>query len=262
MSFEFHKDRQKYFNQQYQNAIKYIIPFIDEELSSEVSVLEIGCGEGGILKAFLEKDCKITGIDISPNKIENAKKYFYDDIEKGLVEFICRDIYEIDPAQDLNSKYDLIILKDTLEHIHNQEKLLKYIKEFLKPDGKIFIAFPPWQMPFGGHQQMCDHKFLSFLPYFHLLPKKVYAKILKIFGEKKIEEFLEIKETGISIERFEKILKHLHYRVEKKLFYFINPNYEIKFNLKPRELPKFISKIPYLRNFLTTTCYYLICKSY
>lgn len=258
MSFEFHKDRQKYFNQQYQNSKKYIIPFIEGELDSNISVLEIGCGEGGILKAFLKKGCRITGIDLSPNKIENAKKYFEDEIEKGFAEFICRNIYDIDPKKDLNSKFDLIILKDTLEHIHDQEKLLKYNKQFLKPNGKVFIAFPPWQMPFGGHQQMCDHKFLSFLPYFHLLPKKVYAKILKIFREKKIEEFLEIKETGISIERFEKILKRLNYKVEKKLFYFINPNYEIKFNFKPVELSNFISRIPYLRDFFTTTSYYLI----
>ena len=104
--------------------------------------------------------------------------------------------------------------------------------------------FLPGKKLFGGHQQMYDNKFLSFLLYFHLLLEKIYAKILKIFGEKKIEEFLEIKETGINIERFEKILKNLNYQIEK-MFYFINPNYEIKFNLKPRELSSMISRIPY-----------------
>ncbi|MDP1745174.1 MAG: SAM-dependent methyltransferase, partial [Bacteroidota bacterium] len=45
-----------------------------------------------------------------------------------------------------------------------------------------------------------------------------------------------------------------------KTFFFINPNYEVKFKLKPRESYGFITKIPVLRNFFTTACYYLISK--
>jgi hypothetical protein len=42
------------------------------------------------------------------------------------------------------------------------------------------------------------------------------------------------------------------------VYYFINPNYKFKFNLNPREQSKLISSIPFLRDFLTTTVYYLI----
>lgn len=262
MSFEFHKNRELYFNQQFENAENYIIPFINSQLSLEnnTSVLEIGCGEGGILKAFLQKGCVVTGIDLSENKIENANKFFSKEIKSGQANFICKDIYEIDFDKELNSKFDLIILKDTLEHIHNQEKLLEFIKVFLKPNGIIFLAFPAWQMPFGGHQQMCDNKFVSLMPYIHLFPNFIYTSILKLFGENenKIGVLLEIKDTGISIERFEKIIFNLKYKIENRLLYFINPNYKIKFNLKPRRLNGIISRIPYFRNFFTTTCYYLI----
>lgn len=262
MSFEFHKNRELYFNQQFENAENYIIPFVNKIFFKEnnTSILEIGCGEGGILKAFLKKGCIVTGIDNSENKIEKANKFFSNEIKQGRANFICKDIYDINVDRELNYRFDLIVLKDTLEHIHNQGKLLEYIKVFLKPEGRIFLAFPPWQMPFGGHQQMCDSKFVSLLPYIHLLPNFLYVSIFRFFGENKskIKAFLEVKETGISIERFEKIIFQLRYKIEKRLFYFINPNYKIKFNLRPRKLYAIISRIPYLRNFFTTTCYYLI----
>ncbi len=227
MSFEFHKNRKLYFNQQFENAENYIIPFIDNLNCNEnnTSILEIGCGEGGILRAFLKRGCIVTGIDLSENKIANAKKFFSKEIKHGQASFICNNIYNVDFDKELDSRFELIILKDTLEHIHDQNKLLEYIKKFLKPNGRIFLAFPAWQMPFGGHQQMCDNKFVSLLPYIHLLPNFLYVNILKLFGEseRKINALLETKETGISIERFEKIIFQLKYQIKKKIVLFYKP---------------------------------------
>jgi ubiquinone/menaquinone biosynthesis C-methylase UbiE len=153
-------------------------------------------------------------------------------------------------------------MRDVLEHIHNQEKFMAYVKRFLKPDGLFFLGFPPFQNPFGGHQQICKHKVLSSTPYYHNLPKGLYKRILRVFNEpeKQIENLLEVKETGITIERFEKIIKENKYQIKKRTFYFINPNYKIKFGLKPRKQAKLISAIPYLRNYLITTNYYLLSQ--
>ena len=153
-------------------------------------------------------------------------------------------------------------MRDVIKHIPNQKKFMGFIKEFLEKDGKFFLGFPPRQNPFGGHQQVCNNKFLSKLPYFHILPHSVYKVILKIFGESEatINGLLEIKETGISIERFERIIKNENYIINKRTFYFINPNYETKFGLKPRKLTKLISLIPWFRNFFTTAMYYVVSK--
>ena len=153
-------------------------------------------------------------------------------------------------------------MRDVIEHIKDQKKFMAFVKQFLKPNGKFFLAFPPWQNPFGGHQQICQNKFLSKLPYFHLFPKRIYKFILKTFGEtdSHIKELLFIKETGISIERFERILKQENYSINKRTFYFINPNYETKFGLKPRRQIKLITLIPWVRNFFTTAVYYVVSK--
>jgi len=115
-------------------------------------------------------------------------------------------------------------------------------------------------MPFGGHQQICSNKLLSLLPYYHLLPSFLYRNILQWFGENPavVKELLEIKETGISIEDFEAMLSETNYHIKAKTFYLINPIYEYKFKLKPRLQFTFVSKIPVVRNFLTTCVYYTV----
>jgi len=255
-----HKNRKIYFKEQIITTNQYVIPFIEKHLpiNANTRVLEIGCGEGGNLEPFLDLGCKVVGIDLNEGKIEKAKNYFADHEYSQKISFILRDIYKIG-TEEVGS-FDLIIMRDVIEHIHDQEKFMGYVKKFLSPKGKIFFGFPPWQMPFGGHQQVCENKIASKLPYYHLLPRPLYKGMLKMFGEKprRIEGLLEVKETGISIERFVRILKKENYKIDDKTEYLINPNYEVKFKLKPRKQFALISAIPYFKNYFTTCCYCLI----
>jgi 2-polyprenyl-3-methyl-5-hydroxy-6-metoxy-1,4-benzoquinol methylase len=258
--FEFHADRKRYFDIQVLNSQKYILPFIESNLTIRegMRVLEIGCGEGGVLKPFLDKGAFCVGVEFDQTRIENGKNWLREGIEEGKLFFVVKDIYDT-PIESLGGKFDIIILKDVIEHIHDQSKLLSRLNEFLTPAGIIFFGFPPWQMPFGGHQQLCKNA-LSKVPYFHLLPKPLYKSILKLFKEPEhvINDLLEIKDTGISIERFEKIVKQTNYKMVGKINYLFNPIYEYKFNIKPRKQNILISKIPYLRDYLTTCVYYII----
>jgi SAM-dependent methyltransferase len=259
---ERHKDRKRYFEEQVYTTERHVIPFIHDFLpvTGALSVLEIGCGEGGNMQPFLDLGCKVVGIDLNAKQIENAKNYFADHPNQANLTLILRDIYEMQP--DELGEFDLIIMRDVIEHIHNQEKFMAYVKRFLKPNGKFFLGFPPWYMPFGGHQQIAKHKYLSKLPYFHLLPMPIYNALLKSCGEgdKVRTELLEIKTTGISIERFRRILRTERYKIDREVLYLLNPNYEIKFNLKPKVQYGIIEKIPFFRNFFTSCCYYLISK--
>lgn len=260
--FEFHKDKQRYFNMQYQNSKEFIVPFIINNggLGKPGKILEIGCAEAGVLKAFTDLGHICTGIELQENRVELAKLFMKEEYEKGQISFIAKDIYEIDIENDLEFRFDIIILKDVIEHIHNQEKFMKKLKSFLNPGGKVFFGFPPWYMPYGGHQQMCTKKLLSYTPYYHLLPMPIYKFILRLAGEKKekIENLVEIKNTGISTRRFEKIVKKQEFKNLNRQFYLINPIYKFKFKLKPRKQNPVVSSVPYLRDFASTCVYYLI----
>ncbi len=254
-----HLDRDRYFSEQVYTTEKYVIPFLQSvvPVHSGLSVFEIGCGEAGNLKPFLDLGCECLGVDLASAKIELGKEFLADHPNYSLLKLEADDIYNF---TDFSVKYDLIMMRDVIEHIHDQEKFIVFLQNFMHEKSIVFFAFPPWQNPFGGHQQICKSKFLSVLPFFHLLPKSLYKGVLKLFGESQatIDGLLEIKETGISTERFEKIVKKSGLEVLKETHYFINPNYEIKFGLKPRKVFNFITKLPVIRNFFITCGYYLV----
>ena len=257
-----HSDEKVRFQQQADNSRNYVLPFIEQEIAlvAEMKILDIGCGDGGVLIPFLEKGCICTGIELDEMKSVFARQFLSQYIDSGKAEVINQNIYEEKALEKYAGQFDIILLKDVIEHIPGQDKFIPYLKKFLKPGGYIYFGFPPWYMPHGGHQQVCKNKLLTVLPWFHLLPKTLYKSILKISGEYDpvIKELLEIKDTGISIERFERLVKTSGYIIRVKTFYLINPIYQYKFGWKPRKQFGIISAIPFFRNFVTTCVYYLI----
>lgn len=163
--------------------------------------MEVGCGEGGNLLPFAELGCDTIGIDIAVSRIEQAKNFFITKKQKGT--FIASDIFLLN---DLQKHFPLILIHDVIEHIDNKELFLHSLKNYLSPNGVIFIAFPAWQMPFGGHQQIARSKVISHMPFIHLLPRILYQGILRIFSEQEstIQELLTIKQTRCTIEMLRK----------------------------------------------------------
>ncbi len=225
-----------------------------------VRVMEVGCGEGGVLKPFIDKGCTCVGVDLAAPRIELANEFLSEAVTNGKALFLTQNIYEEDFVNRYKNHFDVIILKDVIEHVPEQENFIPHLKKFLREGGIIFFGFPPWYMPFGGHQQIARHKIASMMPYYHILPKSLYLKILKLFKEDEgvIQELSEIKDTGITIERFEKIIEDSKLIIFNKQDYLINPIYKYKFGLTPRKQFALLGALPYFRNFVTTCVYYTV----
>lgn len=251
-----HINRENYFKEQAYTTNKYYIPYLEKHMGHiPKTILEVGCGEGGNLLPFAERHCEVFGVDIATFRIEEAKSFFKEEKQKGT--FIASDIFKLKEFYNL---FDLIIVHDVIEHIGDKVNFLLELHKFLSPKGYLFISFPAWQMPFGGHQQTARKKITSHLPFIHLLPTHLYKFTLKILGEKEntIKQLLEIKKDGCTIEYFLKIVNRTHYKIIHQQLYLINPHYEIKFGLTPQKLNNKISSIPFLRNFFSTSCFYLL----
>jgi methionine biosynthesis protein MetW len=87
------------------------------DLINDDSILDIGCGDGLLLKEISRKNpaAKLTGLDISPRAIEIARS-------RGLE---CRlfDITQRLPFDD--NSFDAVLLLDILEHLFEPEEVLK-----------------------------------------------------------------------------------------------------------------------------------------
>jgi len=111
---------------------KSIYEFIEKHyaLNEKNIVYEIGCGAGGILHAFKEKNCIVAGCDLGSEYVESGKKRGLD-LRVGGFETLKND-----------EKADVIILNHVLEHITKPLELLSDIQDLLKDDGILFIALP------------------------------------------------------------------------------------------------------------------------
>ena len=254
-----HKDRTVYFKELSITSKNYFIPYIRKwhPVEAGMKVLEIGCGEGGNLLPFSEMGCNTTGVDIAESRIKDAMAFFKAAHAKGV--FIAQDIFLLN---ELKQDFDIIICHDVLEHIVDKELFLVHLNKYLKPQGIVFMSFPAWQMPFGGHQQICRSKILSHLPFIHLLPATIYRLLLRAFRESDgcVAELLSIKYTRVTIESFENLVKKTSLSIHHRELWFINPHYKIKFGLSPRKLSKYIARIPVFRNFFSTSCFYILTR--
>lgn len=236
---------------------EWFIPYISRyhRIAAGISVLEVGCGEGGNLLPFSTLGCRTTGVDIASCRIVEARSFFAESHAEGA--FIAEDIFKLN---DLERLFDIIICHDVFEHISEKERFLVGLERFMKPDGVMFMAFPAWQMPFGGHQQICRSRLMSHLPFVHLLPSALYKRLLRACGEDErcVSELLSIKRTCITIERFERLLTHSSLHIVDRRLWFINPHYKAKFGLSPRQLSPLLAAVPYFRNFFCTGCFYIL----
>ena len=72
---EFHSDIETYFKIQYLTSRDHIIPYLKGkmDMTPPLRVLEVGCGEAGVLKAFLELGHHCTGIELEQKRVKNTE---------------------------------------------------------------------------------------------------------------------------------------------------------------------------------------------
>lgn len=251
-----HTDRYRYFREEAATTEKYFIPYLSEFMDvGDISVLEVGCGEGGNLLPFARRGCLVVGVDLSEQRVRQAESFFSRECAAGT--FVCDDVMHYRGDGRL---FDLIVCHDVVEHIPEKGKMLLALKRLLAPGGRLFIAFPAWQMPFGGHQQIAHSWVVSHLPFVHLLPELAFSLMLRLFGEdaSKINELIGVRRTRCTVEMFEREAAYAGYTVCDRRLWLVNPHYEVKFGLRPIRLCRQLSALPYIRNFMASSCFYVV----
>ena len=116
------------------NLIKdYKISKIDRPLEN-LSILDIGCGGGLLSEPFSRLGAKVVGIDASKKNIEIAKHHLK---KSGLnVEYYCASPENF----DYKDKFDVILNMEIVEHVENVEQFIKACTNFMREDGRMFIA--------------------------------------------------------------------------------------------------------------------------
>lgn len=146
-------------------------------------VLDLGCGIGGAANYISQKyDVEVYGVDLSMNMIVIA----WDRLQKlketkdPKVRFEIGDITKHDYP---NEYFDYIYSRDVLLHVSNKKELLNKMKNWLKPNGQIFITdyackSQPWSGSFSEYVKGRGYT---------LLPVSEYKCLFESVGLNKVE---------------------------------------------------------------------------
>lgn len=103
-------------------------------------VIDIGCGDGGLLQTVNPKS-HYTGVDISPTQLGHFKKHLPQEklYHMGPIRLVQHDISSLPFAA---KQFDLALACDVLEHVLNPSGVIREIKRVLKPGGYAFFSIP------------------------------------------------------------------------------------------------------------------------
>jgi 2-polyprenyl-3-methyl-5-hydroxy-6-metoxy-1,4-benzoquinol methylase len=124
---DFHKGRIK-------DTISLISMLIKDK-STDIKLLDIGCGQGHITAAIKRKfpQFEISGLDCSLNAITKANSLYKD------IDFILGTANKPPYAENY---FDIIVCNNTWEHLKDPVFMLGNIKKAIKRNGHIIISSP------------------------------------------------------------------------------------------------------------------------
>lgn len=100
-------------------------------------LLDIGCGNGDFIYMAKNKCKECYGIDVSPLRINDAKKRFK---EQGNLIFMQHDADENLPFPD--AFFDVVTCIAVLEHVLNPPRVVQEINRVLKTGGTFIVQVP------------------------------------------------------------------------------------------------------------------------
>jgi SAM-dependent methyltransferase len=117
--------------------------------SRQLDVLEIGCGNGGVIDKLRRiPNLRLTGSEIYIQGLRYALAKMPD------IDFIQLDATDI-PFRDA---FDVVGAFDVLEHIEDDELVMRQVRLALRPDGLFIVTVPQYQWMWSTLDELVHHK--------------------------------------------------------------------------------------------------------
>lgn len=113
-----------------------IIKLLDH--TKNKNILDLGCGNGALVKRLVNLDFNAFGTDASTTGIEKASEFSNE-------RFALQDLSADElPEKFKNLKFDTIISTEVIEHLYDPKSFIKFCKKHLKDNGggELIISTP------------------------------------------------------------------------------------------------------------------------
>jgi SAM-dependent methyltransferase len=122
---------QRIRNEIMRTYVRYYLSMISYS-GQKLKILDVGCAEGRLLKAFLEFGCECWGVEhhaYPPDRFQNADQ----------IRYLQGEVEELKLPE---GAFDLIFLWHTLEHMGDPQRVMARLHELLAPEGTLIVAVP------------------------------------------------------------------------------------------------------------------------
>ncbi len=110
------------------------------------SLLDVGCGEGFVLKFFDRLGWQVQGIDYSCAGVQQVNPDYVGHVEQG-------DVFDLLEARIASERqYDLVWLGNVLEHVLDPVSLLQSLRRLVAPNGLLVVTVPNDGTPY--HEEL------------------------------------------------------------------------------------------------------------
>lgn len=171
------------------------------------SVLEIGCGQGELVVYAAQAGASaVTAIDTDPVVVDYAAAT----LASEHPQLVGRVSFEAVAVDQVAGSYDLVLSKDTFEHIFDPAATFRSIHERLNSGGEAWIGFSPlYFSPWGGHGHF------GRLPWVHALPWQLARK----FAEREYGRSIPSRQTvwlnGMTPAQFRRYVDDAGLRIQR-----------------------------------------------
>jgi 2-polyprenyl-3-methyl-5-hydroxy-6-metoxy-1,4-benzoquinol methylase len=231
---------------------------------SDKVVVDLGCYDGAITKAYLAQGAKsVIGVDIDAQAIATAERA---NADEPRLSFRVSSINRIPLADE---SIDSIISYDVFEHVSRPAAILAECHRILSPGGKMLIGTWGWKHPYAPHLWATMP-----VPWAHcLVSERTLLRVCRRVYQSRwyVPNMYDLDETGRKIQNryshdsisleylnklqicdFEKIFRDsgLEYRI-----------YPEPFGSRYARWTRFFLKTPWIREFITAYIWVVLQRS-
>ncbi len=132
------------------NYNKWVCDSFEEYIAGK-TVLEVGCGIGNLTRRFVDICGRVIGIDTSDLFIRHLR-----------VDFPEMELYNFDISDEkvrtlAEKGIDAVVAINVLEHVEDDERALRNIREILRPEGRLILYVPALSWLYGSIDESLAH---------------------------------------------------------------------------------------------------------
>jgi SAM-dependent methyltransferase len=209
-------EHRAYFQDQLRSNVEFWRRFGQRPAFRGKVVLDLGCGHGALSIDAARDGAKVLGVDLDVERVEFAKRNVatrYPEL-RDRIDFRVIDLVTASEPT-LTGHFDIVLSKDTFEHVVDIEAMLSTVYRLLKQPGELWAGFSPlYWSPRGDHGRTGLR-----LPWAHaFMPRALVLRAASRYNNKPVGRLYDVGLNGMTSTEFLRLAESAGFHIESVLF--------------------------------------------